>query len=230
MMRLLSIFRFALLLGVLLQSVAIAAKELPVILVLGDSLSAGYGIHLNQGWVARLQERLKHEGYPYQVVNASISGETTRGALVRLDALLDTHEPEIVLIELGGNDGLRGLSLMEIRRNFSRIIEKSRQADAKVVLVQMRLPPNYGLAYTQRFEGLFIDLEEQYEIALTPFILRGIALQSELMQSDGIHPTAEAQALMLDNIWPALVPLLVGTAPKAWTQEGTRSPLMHKWP
>lgn len=204
MMRLLSIFRFALLLGVLLQSVAIVAKELPVILVLGDSLSAGYGIHLNQGWVARLQARLKHEGYPYQVVNASISGETTRGALTRLGALLDTHEPGIVLIELGANDGLRGLPLMEIRRNFSRIIEKSRQAGAKVVLVQMRLPPNYGLAYTQRFERLFIDLEKQYEIILTPFILQDIALQSELMQSDGIHPTAEAQALMLDNIWLTL--------------------------
>lgn len=180
----------------------------PVIVILGDSLSASYGIPQEQGWVMRLQERLTREGYPYQVVNASISGETTRGALSRLDFLLDEHQPEIVVVELGGNDGLRGLSLAEMQRNFSRIIQKSQQNGAKVLLVEMRLPPNYGPLYTEKFEKLFAELKGQYEVATAPFILRGIATQPELMQPDGIHPRLEAQALMLDNIWPALVPLL----------------------
>ncbi len=184
------------------------AQESPVILVLGDSLSSGYGINLKQGWVARLQKRLQHKGYSYQVVNASITGETTHGALARLDDLLDTHKPEIVLIELGGNDGLRGLPLPEVRQNFSRLIEQSQQSGAKVLLVRMRLPPNYGFLYTQQFEKLFSDLEKKYKVALAPFILRGIALHPKLMQPDGIHPRVQAQALMLDNIWPALVPLL----------------------
>jgi acyl-CoA thioesterase-1 len=187
---------------------AIGAAVPPVILILGDSLSASYGIHLEQGWVARLQERLKSKGYPYQVVNASISGETTRGALARLDTLLDAHEPEIVVVELGGNDGLRGLSLSEMQQNFSQIIEQSQQSGAQVLLVSMRLPPNYGPTYTERFQKLFAELGNKYEIAIAPFILRGIATRLELMQSDGIHPRPEAQALMLDNIWPALIPLL----------------------
>jgi acyl-CoA thioesterase-1 len=208
MMKLFSIFRFSLLIGLLLQPMAIGAAVPPVILILGDSLSASYGIHLEQGWVARLQERLKGKGYPYQVVNASISGETTRGALARLDTLLDTHEPEIVVVELGGNDGLRGLSLSEMRQNFSQIIEQSQQSGAQVLLVSMRLPPNYGPTYTERFQKLFAELESKYKVATAPFILRGIAARPELMQSDGIHPRLEAQALMLDNIWPALIPLL----------------------
>ncbi|WP_240761371.1 arylesterase [Nitrosococcus wardiae] len=208
MMKLFSIVRFSVLVGLLLQSMASGAALQPVIVVLGDSLSASYGIPLNQGWVTRLQERLTREGYPYQVVNASISGETTRGALARLDILLDNHQPEIVVVELGGNDGLRGLSLAEVRRNFSQIIQKSQQSGAKVLLIRMRLPPNYGPLYTERFQKLFADLKNEYGVATAPFILRGIATRSELMQSDGIHPRPEAQALMLDNIWPALVPLL----------------------
>ncbi|MGR6036037.1 MAG: arylesterase [Candidatus Nitrosoglobus sp.] len=208
MMKLFSIFRFSLLIGLLLQPIAIWAVVQPVILVLGDSLSAGYGIHLDQGWVAQLQDRLVHKGYSYQVINASISGETTRGALTRLDALLDTHKPKIVIAELGGNDGLRGLSLSEMRQNFSRIIEKSQQSGARVLLVSMCLPPNYGPAYTEQFQKLFADLKNKYKVTIAPFILHGIATRLELMQPDGLHPRPEAQVLMLDNIWPALVPLL----------------------
>jgi len=152
----------------------------------------------------RLQERLRREGYPYQVVNASMSGETTRGALARLETLLATHEPEIVIVELGGNDGLRGLPLPEIKRNFAQIIEKSQESGAKVLLIRMRLPPNYGSLYTAQFEKFFTDFENIYGIATAPFILEGIVMQAELMQPDGIHPRSEAQALMLDNVWPAL--------------------------
>jgi acyl-CoA thioesterase I len=202
------IFRFGLLMGLLFQFIPVGAVAQPTILVLGDSLSAGYGINLQESWVARLQERLRGEGYLYQVVNASISGETTRGALVRLDTLLTNHEPAIVVIGLGGNDGLRGFPLSEIRRNFAKIIEKSQESDAKVLLVRMRLPPNYGPLYTEQFEKLFTELERDYGVATAPFILEGIALQLELMQPDGIHPQAEAQGQMLDNVWPALVPLL----------------------
>ncbi|WP_049773007.1 arylesterase [Nitrosococcus watsonii] len=208
MMKLSAIFRFSILVGLLLQPIVPGAAAQPAIVILGDSLSASYGLSLEQGWVARLQERLLRKGYPYQVVNASISGETTRGALGRLDSLLAAHQPEIVVIELGGNDGLRGLSLAEIRQNFARIIEKSQQNGAQVLLVKMRLPPNYGPLYTERFEQLFTDLKDEYGVTIAPFILRGIATQAELMQADGIHPRAEAQTLMLDNIWPALASLL----------------------
>lgn len=208
MMTLCSIFRLSLLVGLLLQSTPIGATAQPVILVLGDSLSASYGIHLDQGWVVQLQNRLIDKGYAYQVVNASISGETTRGALARLDSLLETHKPKIVIIELGGNDGLRGLSLAEMQRNFSRIIEKSQQSGARVLLVRMRLPPNYGPAYTERFQKLFIELEKKYQVTMAPFILQGIATRPELMQPDGIHPRVKAEVLMLNNIWPALAPLL----------------------
>lgn len=208
MMTLCSIFRLSLLVGLLLQSIPIGATTQPVILILGDSLSASYGIHLDQGWVAQLQNRLIDKGYAYQVVNASISGETTRGALARLDTLLEAHKPKIVIVELGGNDGLRGLSLAEMQRNFSRIIEKSQQSGARVLLVKIRLPPNYGPVYTGRFQKLFIKLEKKYKVTMAPFILQGIATRPELMQPDGIHPRAKAEVLMLNNIWPALAPLL----------------------
>jgi acyl-CoA thioesterase-1 len=208
MIKLFSIFRFSLLIGLLLQPMTTGAAVQPVILILGDSLSASYGIHLDQGWVARLQDRLVREGYPHQVVNASISGETTRGALARLDTLLDTHKPEIVIVELGGNDGLRGLSLSEMERNFSQIIEKSQQSGARVLLISMRLPPNYGSMYTEQFQKLFANFGDKYKVAIAPFILDGIATRPELMQPDGIHPRPEAQVFMLDNVWPALVPLL----------------------
>nr|WP_096527748.1 arylesterase [Candidatus Nitrosoglobus terrae] len=200
-----AIFKLGLFVGLLLQTPAIGAAMEPVILILGDSLSAGYGLEqVDQGWVAQLQNRLIDKGYAYHVINASISGETTRGALTRLDSLLDRYQPKIVVVELGGNDGLRGISLTEMAQNFSQIIEQSQGNNAKVLLVRMYLPPNYGPRYTEQFQQLFVDLAHQYQITTAAFILRGIATRPELMQPDGLHPRAEAQSLMLDNIWPAL--------------------------
>jgi acyl-CoA thioesterase I len=199
--------RTVLLLVVLFGSMINAVTQ-PVIVVLGDSLSAGYGIELNQGWVAQLQQRLRREGYPHRVVNASISGETTRGALARLDDLLAQYRPAIVIVELGGNDGLRGLSLHEMHENFSQIILRSKQAGAKVLLITMRLPTNYGLVYIKGFQKLFDALVHEHAVPTAPFILDGIADRAELMQEDGIHPRTEAQGLMLDNVWPALEQLL----------------------
>jgi acyl-CoA thioesterase I len=196
------------LLLVLLFGSMINAVTQPVIVVLGDSLSAGYGIELNQGWVAQLQQRLRREGYPHRVVNASISGETTRGALVRLEDLLAQHRPAIVIVELGGNDGLRGLSLHEMHENFSQIILRSKQAGAKVLLITMRLPTNYGPVYIKGFQKLFDALVHEHAVPTAPFILEGIADRAELMQEDGIHPRTEAQGLMLDSVWPALTQLL----------------------
>lgn len=196
------------LLLVLLFGSMINAVTQPVIVVLGDSLSAGYGIELNQGWVAQLQQRLRREGYPHRVVNASISGETTRGALARLDDLLAQHRPAIVIVELGGNDGLRGLSLHEMHENFSQMILRSKQAGARVLLITMRLPTNYGPVYTEGFKKLFDALVHEHAVPTAPFILEGIADRAELMQEDGIHPRTEAQGLMLDNVWPALAQLL----------------------
>jgi acyl-CoA thioesterase I len=179
-----------------------------VILVLGDSLSAGYGIDVSKGWVALLQQRLQREGYPYQVVNASISGDTTRGALARLGPLIEAHHPAIVVVELGGNDGLRGLSLAELRHNLKAIVARCRAANAQVLLVKMRLPPNYGPAYTERFEQIYTQLAREHGVRLAHFILDGVATHPELMQADGIHARAAGQPRMLENIWPELLPLL----------------------
>jgi acyl-CoA thioesterase-1 len=201
------IMRAVLLLVVLFGSMINAVTQ-PVIVVLGDSLSAGYGIELNQGWVAQLQQRLRREGYPHRVVNASISGETTRGALARLDDLLVRYRPAIVIVALGGNDGLRGLSLQEMRENFSQIILRSKQAGARVLLITMRLPTNYGPVYIGGFQKLFDALVHEHAVPTAPFILEGIADRMELMQEDGFHPRTEAQGLMLDNVWPALAQLL----------------------
>ncbi|MCI0401818.1 MAG: arylesterase [Gammaproteobacteria bacterium] len=186
---------------------AIAATE-PVILVLGDSLSAGYGIDVKSSWVARLQQRIKQQGYSYRVVNASISGDTLRGAQARVRGLLDTHSPNIVVVELGGNDGLRGLLVSEIRNNLSKILDACRARHAKVVLVSMRLPPNYGAHYNEQFEAVYHELAEDHDVLLAPFILEGIADHPELMQEDGVHPSTLAQERMLDNLWPSIVPLL----------------------
>lgn len=202
------IVRILLLIVLCLGSITAHSATEPVIVVLGDSLSAGYNIEPKQGWVSELQRRLTKQGYPYRVVNASISGETTRGALARLDRLLAEHHPAIVIVELGGNDGLRGLALEEIRKNLSAIIERSKQQGSRVLLVEMQLPSNYGPIYTKKFQKLFDELVRAYAIATAPFILEGIADRPELMQEDGIHPHAEAQRLMLDNVWPALVRLL----------------------
>ena len=186
----------------------LCAAESPVLMVLGDSLSAGYGIPVEQGWVPRLQRRLDNNGNGYRVVNASISGDTTRGALTRLDRTLALHQPRIVVVELGGNDGLRGVALAETRRNLEGILDRVRGAGARPLLVGMRLPPNYGPDYTEGFHGVFTDLAARLDIPLVPFLLDGVALNPELMQDDGIHPRSAAQERVLDNVWTHLAPML----------------------
>ena len=180
----------------------------PVILVLGDSLSAAYGLKLDQGWVALLQARLGAKGYGHRVVNASSSGETTGGGLARLPRALATHRPAIVIVELGGNDGLRGLPIADIRRNLSAIVRNSQQAGARILLVGMRIPPNYGPAYTRDFHALYGDLAREYKLPLVPFFLEDIAADDSKFLEDGIHPSAEAQPILLREIWPHLEPLL----------------------
>jgi acyl-CoA thioesterase-1 len=179
------------------------------IVVLGDSLSAGYGIAVHESWVSLLSQRLTSEGYGYKVINASVSGETTQGGLARLPRALELHKPAIVIIELGGNDGLRGLPLATSRENLRRSIELARGAQARVLLVGMLIPPNYGQRYAQEFRDMFTTLATGQSIALVPFLLDKVALNPEFMQDDGIHPNAKGQPRMLENVWPKLKPLLV---------------------
>lgn len=190
-------------------AVAAAATDSRKILVVGDSLSAGYGLPAAEGWVALLAARLRDQGYGYEVVNASITGDTTRGGLARLPATLERHQPAVVVIELGGNDGLRGIPIAELRSNLRAMISTAREAGAKVLLVSMRIPPNYGLEYARDFEETFALLAEETGINVAPFILADVALNDSLMQSDGIHPNARAQPVMLDSVWPSLRSLLV---------------------
>jgi acyl-CoA thioesterase-1 len=185
-----------------------AAGAPNTILVLGDSLSAGYGVKVDATWVALLNTRLAKQGYGYRVVNASISGETTTGARSRLPRALELHKPAVVIIELGGNDGLRGLPLKQVRGNFENLIETSQAAQAKVVLVGMRMPPNYGPEYANSFHALYAELAKKYDVPLVDFFLDGVALDDTLMQADGIHPNATAQPKLLDNLWPALSKVL----------------------
>lgn len=200
--------RFLVLLAICLTAVpAIAAA--PVILVFGDSISAGYGLpRMEQGWVALLQARLKDQGYGYQVVNASVSGETTEGGLARLPRALNLHHPAIVVLELGGNDGLRALPVAQMRANLSRMAELAEAEGAKVALLGMRMPPNYGPQYAAQFTQAYADLARDKKLPLVPFALAGIALSPELMQADGIHPNEAGQPQLLDNVWPVLKPLL----------------------
>lgn len=197
-----------LLLGLMVLCGSAARAESPVILVLGDSLSAGYGIPVEKGWVSLLQRRLVERGFPYRVVNASISGDTTSGGLSRLPAALELHRPAIVVLELGANDGLRGQPPMAMSRNLSRMIEQSQQAGARVVLAEMRIPPNYGPLYAQKFQATFGELAQHYAIPLIPFLLDGVAGNPALIQDDGLHPRAEAQPRILDNVWAVLEPAL----------------------
>lgn len=178
------------------------------ILVLGDSLSAGYGVKVDATWVALLQRRLAAQGYGYRVVNASVSGETTGGARSRLPRALELHKPSILVLELGGNDGLRGLPIKQVRGNFESIIEQTRNAGAQVILVGMRMPPNYGAEYADSFHALYGELARKYQLPLVDFFLDGVALDDNLMQADGIHPNAAAQPKLLDNLWPALAKVL----------------------
>ncbi len=184
---------------------ALNASEPPTILIMGDSLSAAYGIEHEQGWVPLLEERL---GGQADVVNASISGETTSGGLQRFSAILEKQQPDIVLLELGGNDGLRGLAPNQMRSNLASMIEQSKEIDAQVLLLGIDIPPNYGQAYRDAFTGVYYSLADEYDVPLLPFLLESVALNQSLMQSDGIHPTAEAQPIILDNVWPELEPLL----------------------
>lgn len=175
------------------------------IMILGDSLSAGYGLNPQQGWVALLQHRLDQQ-FPKQhkVVNASASGETTSGALARLPKLLQTHKPDVVVIELGGNDGLRGQPPQMIQKNLAQLIQQSQKAKAKVVLLGMKIPPNYGTAYSKAFENNYQILSQQYKVKMLPFFMNGIAGNKNLMQKDLIHPNATAQKLLLDNAYPLI--------------------------
>lgn len=174
------------------------------VLVLGDSISAAYGIARERGWVALLQEKLPE----HTVINASISGETTEGGRNRLPALLARHRPDIVIVELGGNDGLRGFQIRRIRDNLDQMVSLSQQAGARVLLAAIKIPPNYGPRYTAEFYESFTLTAKRFDIPLAPFILDGVATRPELMQDDGLHPTAEAQPRLLANIWPYLQPLL----------------------
>ena len=180
----------------------------PAILVLGDSISAAWGINTEEGWVALLQQRLIDMQYNYHVVNASVSGDTTRTALNRLDDALQQHQPAIIIVALGGNDGLRGLPFSEIEASLSAIIEKSQQAGVSVLLAGVRLPPNYGAYYNSRFATLFQNLSEKYKVPLVPKILDQVADDSTLMQADRTHPTAEGQKQVLENVWPQIETLL----------------------
>jgi acyl-CoA thioesterase-1 len=189
---------------------AATAAAAPTIVVFGDSLSAGYGLPQRSGWVALLEKRLEGAGYDYNVVNASISGETTVGGKNRIEAVLRKYQPDVVIVQLGSNDGLRGARIEDIRRHLNAIVSVSKQRGAQVLLVGMRLPPNYGQAYVEGFKTVFNDVARQHSVTLVPFLLEGFAGQRELFQHDGIHPTAEAQKRMLDNVWPLLQPLLMG--------------------
>lgn len=185
-----------------------AASETPVVLVLGDSLSASFGIDQSNGWVSLLEQKLTQNNYHYRVINASISGETTQGGLQRLPKLLTKYHPQLVILELGGNDGLRGLSIDLIKSNLQTMISQTLQSHANLLLVGMRLPPNYGQFYTDSFSQMYVDLARTNKIPVVPFLLADIATRENLMQVDGIHPREEAQSLMLDNVWKHLQPLL----------------------
>lgn len=178
------------------------------VLVWGDSLSAGYGLRPQQSWPALLAERISAARLPHKVVNASISGETTAGGLARLPAALETHKPSVVVIELGANDGLRGLPVKAMATNLQAMVNASRKAGAQVLLVGMRMPPNYGPEYTSRFEAAYRDIARANRLRLVPFMMEGFADQPGYFQADGLHPVAAAQPLILDTIWRELKPLL----------------------
>ncbi len=188
--------------------VIVLASEPPVILVLGDSLSAGFGMDREQSWVALLETRLQAGGHVYRILNSSISGDTTQGGVARLPRLLQRYQPVFVIVELGGNDGLRGLDLSVTRENLTRIIQQSQASGSQVLLAGIKLPPNYGEVYTQKFESIYTDLAREFEVLLVPFFMQGVIFTPGLMQADGIHPNADGQPVLLDNIWTVLAPAL----------------------
>lgn len=178
------------------------------VLIVGDSISAAFGLDTRLGWVSLLEQRLKREGFADKVVNASISGDTSAGGQARLPALLAEHKPEVVILELGGNDGLRGQLPAQLQQNLASMIDSSRASGAKVLLLGMQLPPNYGVRYTKAFAEVYSNLAEEKKIPLVPFFLDGVGGNPELMQADGIHPAVVAQGKLLENVWPTLKPLL----------------------
>jgi acyl-CoA thioesterase-1 len=179
-----------------------------IILVVGDSLSAAYGIPVKDGWVSLLEQRLQAGEYPYRIVNASISGDTTANARSRLPPALERHKPALVLLELGGNDGLRGLSLAEMKNNLADMIASSRESGSRVLLIGVQLPPNYGPRYTEKFQSIYQELAREYGVVLLPSLVDGIGTEQALMQGDGIHPNTIAQPLIAERVWKALLPLL----------------------
>jgi acyl-CoA thioesterase-1 len=207
------LFRWLLLAIVLSVPVAPSYAQGPIdphprILVLGDSLSSGFGVEAGQRWVELLQQRLQSEGYAYAIINASVTGETSRGGLSRFPALLENHQPELVILELGGNDGLRGFAPAHLKRNLQGMIETAQAVDATVLLLGVMIPANYGEIYRTRFAEVYVQLQQDLQVAALLDFLGPIPLQPELMQEDGIHPNARAQGAMLDRVWPVLQPLL----------------------
>ncbi len=187
---------------------ALQAADAPTILVFGDSLSAGYGIDPARGWVSLLQAKLRAAGYSYRIVNASVSGETTAGGLARLPRALQTQRPALVILELGGNDGLRALPISSMRDNLARMIQLCRDARLPVLLLGIRMPANYGPRFTSEFAAVYADLARRFGVPSVPFFLEGVANQAGMMQGDGIHPNEQGQPLLLDNVWPALQKML----------------------
>jgi acyl-CoA thioesterase-1 len=186
---------------------AVAADE-PVLLLLGDSLSAGYGMDREYSWVHLLELRLAEHGYSYRILNSSISGDTTQGGVERLPRLLDRYQPEIVIIELGGNDGLRGINPEVTRENMTTMIRKSQASGALVLLAGIKLPPNYGTDYLEQFESIYADLAAEFDTLLVPFFMDGVVFEPGLLQADGIHPNENGQPVLLDNVWEVLAPAL----------------------
>jgi acyl-CoA thioesterase I len=202
------IFRYLALLALTVVCLPAAHGAEQTIVVVGDSLSSGYGIAAEQSWVAMLEDRLQAEGYGYRIVNASIAGDTSAGGLARLPRLLAAHEPSLVVIELGGNDGLRGQPVAILRDNLAKMIELSKQSGADVVLAGIQIPPNYGTTYTQALAAVYPELAQRFDAPLIEFILEDVALHRELMQPDGIHPNAAGQKIVFGNVWRVLGPLL----------------------
>ncbi|MCO1334432.1 arylesterase [Microbulbifer sp. OS29] len=206
--RLLFPFGLALLLSI--PNVALSAGGTGTLLILGDSISAAYGIDEELGWVNLLQVRLQENGRPVKVVNASISGETSAGGLARLPRLMKEHSPQWLIVELGGNDGLRGYPPQSLQRNLQQMVKLAKNSGAEVLLLGIRIPPNYGRAYTEAFAAVFPKVAQAEAVALVPFFLETVALEQGAMQSDGIHPTAKAQPALLKHVWPCVESLLAG--------------------
>ena len=196
-----------LILGVIVSLISLSASS-GSILIMGDSISASHGIEVQQGWATLLQERLEEQNSVFTVENESISGETSAGGLARIDQALDRHKPTLVLLELGANDGLRGLSPFVMKKNLAEMIHRSEQVGARVLLLGMKIPPNYGKRYIETFFDVYRQLAEEHDVSRVPFLLDGVALNKELIQQDGLHPNARAQPFILENIWPYLLPML----------------------